>query len=182
MKALKQKLYQALPVFLGLAIVLAASTADAGKRAGDRGKRDVITEANSICGLGWWRAVAPTDETLIAACDLLFYTNGHQAIDISLGCDTDLDGIDNGVVTYSLRNCDKNENSLLRFAASAVMSIDDLVNRDKYSQAQTAANYLCGYADKFMALDGVGKLTSTMDLGADAYDIAESLVGPLPCE
>lgn len=60
-----------------------------------------------------------------------------------------------------------NRDSLMRYAASAVLSIDDWLTRGKESQAQSAASYLCGYSDKFLLLLGAGKVSGE-DLAADA--------------
>jgi hypothetical protein len=54
---------------------------------------------------------------------------------------------------------------------------DKLLAREKLQQAATAANYLCGYADKYALLVGAGKLEATEDLGEDAKDLANAITG-----
>ncbi len=163
MKASKHILQVALSVTFGLAIIFSATTANAGKRAGDPpfGQRDVIANAAPIC------ALATEPDALGLACDL--FDNSNGTLDItSKGCDGDASG--NALVEYSLRNCEKNRDSLMRYAASAVLSIDDWIARGKESQLQSAAGYLCGYVDKYMLLQGAGKLSGA-DLAADAETI-----------
>lgn len=177
MKTSKHFLQGALSFTLGLAIVFSATTADAGKRGGDppHKQRDVIVEANAIC-----LSAPPGNAALENACALLFNSDGWRS-GAARGCTEDFAGV--AVVTYSGRNCDSNERSLMRYAASAVLSLDDVAN-GKASQAQTAASYLCGHADKYESLLGADKLTPIfpdVDLGADARDIVTYDLG-LSCD
>ena len=143
---------------------LIAPAAHAGKRQGDPpfGQRDVIADAAPIC------ALATEPDALGLACALLADSDGPLVE--SKGCAGE-DPDPTALVTYSLRNCDKNRDSLMRYAASAVLSIDDWFARGQVSQMQSAASYLCGYADKFMTLEGAGKVA-----GADLAANAEAIV------
>jgi len=163
MKANRKIIQAALTALLGLVIGLGASTANAGKRAGDPpfGKRDVIADAAPIC------ALATEPDALGLACDLLADSDGPLVE--SKGCAGE-DPDPTAVVSYSLRNCDSNRSSLMRYAASAVLSIDDWFSRGQVSQMESAAGYLCGYSDKFMTLKGAGKVSGA-DLAADAEKI-----------
>jgi hypothetical protein len=152
-----------------LALLLLALSAGESSAA----MRDVIADAAAICP-------GSTDVNLVAACDLVDNTNGGQVIDVDAACVADLGNGDNGVVDYLLRNCDQNETALLRKASSAVLSLNDVVNKGKAAQAARAADYLCTYASSYMTLQGAGKLISTEDLAADAQDIAAALLLPCP--
>ena len=139
---------------VAVSIGLAAASAYAGPPR-DSG-RDVIGDANDICG----SLLAPTDadEQIRAdACDLLYKSDGD--LDTSTkGCSEDPDnpGITgNGFAFYSERNCAKNEAAQERKAASVVLSMDDVIERSKYSQSYTAAKYACEYAAKAEFLDDV---------------------------
>jgi hypothetical protein len=160
------------PIVLGLSFVLGAAAAQAAGPREDTGKRDVIADAAPICA-------ASGDANVQAACQLLDATNGAQDT-TTAGCTKSFDGTDNGIVDYLLRNCDKNEEALLRSAASAVLSLDDFAN-GKLQQDETAAGYLCRYADKFMLLQATGKLIATRNLADDALDIVIDDLG-LTCE
>jgi len=142
---------------------LVATMAHAGKRQGDPpfGQRDVIADAAPIC------ALAAEPDALGLACALLADSDGPLVE--SKGC-TGEDPDPTALVSYSLRNCDQNRDSLMRYAASAVLSIDDWFARGQVSQMQSAASYLCSYADKFMTLEGAGKVAGA-DLAADAEAI-----------
>lgn len=144
---------------LALALVLAAGSADALKR-------DVIADAAYICD------PTPSDPNLALACDLVWKTNGEQII--GNGCLASFDAVDNRVVDYLLRNCDQNEEALLRKASSAVLSLND-VAKGKIGQLATAVDYLCSYITSYELLVGAGKLASTEDLAADAQDIVTAL-------
>lgn len=159
------------PTVLGLSFVLGAAAAQAAGPRDDTGRRDVIADAVPICATS-------ADANVQAACGLLHDTNGAQDT-MTPGCMKSFDDIDHLIVDYALRNCDKNEEALLRNAASAVLSLDDFANGKPQSDA-TAAGYLCSYAEKFMLLQATGKLTSTQDLAADAEEIVNGL-GP-SCE
>jgi len=142
-------------------IVFSATTADAGKRDGVFGKRDVIADAAVIC-----KNYSEPD-ALGLACALRENSNG--TLDITTkGCTGNAEG--NALVEYSLRNCEKNRVSLMRYASSAVLSINDWLERGKESQLLSAASYLCGYSDKYMLLQGAGKVSGA-DLAADAETI-----------
>ena len=167
MKISKNILHGALSFALGLAIVFSATTADAGKRGGDNqfGKRDVIADAAPICDAA---AVDGIGDALDPACNLLANSNGPLME--SKGCAGEADDPD-AVVSYSLRNCSNNRDSLMRFAASAVLSLDDWLSpRSKESQMLSAAGYLCGYSDKYLLLEGADKVSGA-DLAADAETI-----------
>ena len=157
----------ALSITFGLAIVLGTTTANAGKRNGEPpfGQRDVIVDAAPICVL------ATEPDALGLACELLANSDGPLVK--SKGCTTTAGT--SAVVSYSLRNCEKNRESMRRYAASAVLSLDDWMARGKESQLQSAAGYLCGYADKYMLLKGAGKLS-----GADLASDAEIIVTDYP--
>ena len=177
MKVPKNILQVALSVTLGSAIVLATTTADARKRDGapPHEQRDVVVEATTIC-LGTPSGYAALDN----ACALLSNSDGFRS-GAARGCTEDFAGA--GVVAYSGRNCDSNEESLMRYAASAVLSLDDVVNGNA-SQSSTATGYLCGHADKYEALLGAGKVAPVfpdVDLGEDARDIVTIDLG-LSCD
>lgn len=175
---------------LGVMFALGAVPADAvPPRGGETGQRDVIVEAEGICGFPLYPPFAalplppvdPTSPQDIAdyqtavqayACTLLWYTDGDQ--DGSDGvCPAEYDG--NGILTYKLRNCDKNEDAQRRKAASAVLSLSDCIQKGKAKQVEATAGYLDEYSDKYMLLELAGKLTSTMDLGGDAQTLAADL-------
>lgn len=172
MKASMKILPVALSITLGLVVALSTTTADAGKRAGDppHKKRDVVTEADAIC-----LATTPGYAAMDNACALFSNSDGYRS-GAARGCTEDWVGA--GLVTYSGRNCDNNENSLRRYAASSVLSLDDVLN-GKAAQAETAASYLCAYADKYEALVGADKLTALadVDLDEDARDIVTNDLG-----
>ncbi|MDH3434827.1 MAG: hypothetical protein OEM60_13260, partial [Gammaproteobacteria bacterium] len=132
MKASKHIFQGALSIAFGLAIIFSTTTADAGKRAGDPpfGQRDVIADAAPVC------ALASEPDALGLACGLLANSDGPLAE--SKGCAGE-DPDPTALVSYSLRNCEKNRDSLMRYAASAVLSIDDWFARGNESQAQSAA-------------------------------------------
>ena len=103
-------------------------------------------------------------DVLVLACVLLANSDGPLVE--SKGCARE--GADpTALVSYSLRNCEINRDSLMRYAASAVLSIDDWLTRGKEAQAQSAAGYLCSYSDKCLLLLGAGKVNGE-DLAADA--------------
>jgi len=155
-------------------LALVAAVANARPRGGGAtGKRNVIAEAVPLCA-------SSTDADLDNICDLIADTNGEQ---ITSSVCADLANGDNGVVDYSGRNCDKNEEALLRRSSSAALALDDFLARTKGAQLATAADYLCKYAAKATALAGVGKFDDgSEDLAADATDIAESLAGSGTCD
>ena len=164
MKIITRILSVTLTAALVLTMSVVATTAHAGKRQGDPpfGQRDVIADAAPIC------ALATEPDALGLACKLLADSDGPLVE--SKGC-TGEDPDPTAIVSYSLRNCDNNRDSLMRYAASAVLSIDDWISPGgKVSQMESAASYLCGYADKFMTLEGAGKVAGA-DLAADAEAI-----------
>jgi len=59
------------------------------------------------------------------ACALFSNSDGWRN-GAARGCTEDFVG--DALVTYSGRNCDNNKNSLRRYGASTVLSLDDLVN------------------------------------------------------
>lgn len=155
-----------------IALSLSAVTAHAGKPSNppkDSG-RAVIGDAATIC-------LSATDADVIAACALAANSNG-KLIDDGV-CDFEsLGGIvgDSGIVEYQLRNCDKNEAAQVRAASSAVLSLDDVYTRGKEAQRESAAGYLCAYADKYDQLGAAMKLFAvdvSIDLGEDARDLAD---------
>ena len=176
-----------------LSILLGAGAASAGKPVkpvkppADSG-RDVIFDAGVICDAHALTA----DADMAEACALWEKTNGGLVEGRSCEPIDPVDGTLNGIagdaeyIDYRLRNCEKNEAALLRQVSSAVLSIDDLIARDKIQQAMSAADYLCAYADKYALLVGAGKLTvdashstddPAVDLGADAKDLAGFIIG-----
>ena len=169
---------------VAVSIGLAAVSAHAGppRESG----RDVIGEAGVICGFGstyaesWGLGSKTPEEIRAFACDLLFKTDGELDT-TTRGCkaDGDFPTDGNGYVTYSLRNCAKNEAGLERKAASVVLSMDDVVEKGK-DQEETAAYYACVYASNADSLELAGKLEFTetdpvTDLIADAESIVEAL-------
>jgi len=158
-------------LIIGSAGILTLSFA-LGTAPANAAQRDVIENAEAICLKG------SMDEDMQAACKLQFDTNGEQIP--GEVCTLTFDGDDNGVADYLLRNCHKNEEALLRQASSAVLSLDDYLVRGKEKQKETAAGYLCSYADKADLLVGADKLVLTIDLAEDARDIAEALL--FPCD
>ncbi|MDH5698673.1 MAG: hypothetical protein OEZ41_01775 [Nitrospirota bacterium] len=166
-------------LIIGSAGILALSYA-LGTAPANAAQRDVIADAGVICG-----AVITEDPAspIQNACDLRDNTNGLQILEGV--CTDSFDGIDNEVADYLLRNCDRNEEALLRQASSAVLSLDDALARGKEKQKETAAGYLCSYAVKADLLVGTGKLVFTVkeppvDLAEDARDIASAL--GFPCD
>ena len=183
-------------VVLAVSIGLGAVPAHATPRDGEKGKRDVIVDAKQICELPppdlfLSRPVFSNNtndaDVQAFACLVLWKTDGMLEVDRmpcadKLGRGTS----DNGVVIYSRRNCDKNEEALLRKMSSVVLSLNDVM-RGKDHQRETAANYACSYATKVSALIavGVGKLRYAVpevgeDLVADAEAIASALGFPCP--
>jgi len=159
------------------AIGLVAVSAHAGPPK-DSG-RDVIGEAQSLCEFPDVFVPASdlgggSDQEIFAfACGLLWKTNGAQVE--GKACAGDASDT-HGYVTYTGRNCVKNEAAQERKAASVVLSMDDVIERNKAQQVLTAADYACSYASKAIALVAVGKLDQQdNDLIADAEDIAEAL-------
>lgn len=134
--------------------------------------RNVIADAAAICG-------GAADDWLVRACDIVSDSNGglidDGACDISGGAQ--IDG-DNGQVDYQGRNCDKNEAALVRKASSAVLSLSDLIYKNKQQQAASAAGYLCTFEDGYNSLIGLWKLVpeAGVDLGADASDLADDVM------
>ena len=159
-------------LIIGSAGILALSFA-LGTAPTNAAQRDIIEDAGVICG-----AANSAGFSLQHACDLRDHTNGEQILEGV--CTNSFDGIDNEVADYLLRNCDKNEEALLRQASSAVLSLDDYLVRGKEKQKETAAGYLCSYAVKADLLVGTGKLVLTIDLAEDARDIALAL--EFPCD
>jgi hypothetical protein len=107
------------------------------------------------------------------ACGLLWKTNG--TLIESRGCTADAVNSKN-YVTYTGRNCDKNEAAQERKAASVVLSMADVIDRNKAQQVLTAADYACTYASKAFELVAVGKLDQQdEDLIDDAEAIADAL-------
>lgn len=150
--------------FRGVALA-AALVSVAGPAAA--AQRNVIAEAAGICGAG--------SSWSTAACDLVSRTNGGQDL-ASTGCVAVYDLIDNGVLDYRLKNCDQNEESLLRSSSSAVLSLRDVFVRKKTGEKKTAAAYFCYYASTYNTLKGVGKLADGgADLAADAQSMARDL-------
>ena len=142
----------------------------------DQDKRHPVVRVNKkiVAGI---KIVGP-QTSMRLSCDLRDDTNGEQIP--GEVCTLTFDGVDNEVADYLLRNCVKNEEALLRQASSAVLSLDDYLARGKEKQKETAAGYLCSYADKADLLVGAGKLVLTVDLAEDARDIAEELL--FPCD
>ncbi len=181
-------------IVLAVSICLGAVSAHAAKPINspkDSG-RDVIGDAQTLCGLSWVE--------LEAVCTLRSESNGKLNDDSVCAFEPYSDGsktseflnLDNGVVDYYLRNCDKNEASLVRSASSAVLSLYDYVAKGKDTQMLSAANYLCGYATKYDQLVGTSKLfvdvpadptVDPRDLGEDARDLADAISGgPSYCD
>ena len=147
--------------------------------------RNVIGEAQNLCKFSDDAFVpAPDlgkvkDEDIFAfACGLLWKTDGAQVE--GKNCAKDASD-SNGYVTYTDRNCIKNEAAQERKASSVVLSMDDVIERNKAQQVLTAADYACMYASKAIALVAVGKLDMQ---DADLIDDAESIADALgyPCE
>lgn len=162
------------PVILFLALLTAGGV-------GAATQRDVVTEAEAICGFpldGQNLATLPADasdqQIQDFACVVLFKTNGAQ--EVGRGCPADDDG-DNGFALYRLRNCDRNEEGLRRKMSSVVLSLEDVLARGKSAKRETAAGYACVYADSALSLQGVDKLVLAdgEDLVADAQDIVSAL-------
>lgn len=156
---------------VAVSIGLAAVSAHAGPPR-DSGK-DVISIAQGICASPL--SVSTSDEQIRAdACELLFKSDGF--LELGNKCTTDRDNTTNGFVTYSGRNCEKNESAQERKAASVVISMHDLIEKGKVAQSLTAATAACEYADKAEYLEAVGKLDlGGFDLIGDADSIAAAL-------
>ena len=138
--------------------------------------RDVIGEAQTLCG-AYVPGSGSDSEIFGLACAVLWKTNGAQ-VD---GNKCDAGGDTNYFVTYTDRNCVKNEAALERQASSVILSMDDVIARDKSQQVLSAANSACSYASKATDLEAVGKLDLMgHDLIADAESIADAL--GYPCE
>lgn len=164
---------------VAVSIGLAAVSAHAGPPR-DSGT-DVIGEAQASCGFASGYALSAglgsgSDEEIRAAgCDLLWKTDG--ALDTTTrGCTSDRGITGNGFVTYSERNCEKNESAQERQASSIVTSMDDVINKGKAAQTLAAAKAACEYAAKADYLESVGKLDlGGNDLISDADAIAAAL-------
>jgi hypothetical protein len=150
-----------------LALALSAVPANAGPRGGAMGKRDIITDTYDICN-------SPFEQLLIDACDILDDTAGTQDTINSYGvnCFEEFDAFDDimedtGTLIYVGRNCDKNEEALLRKISSAILSIEDFL-ASKSQQAQTAVDYLCVYVSKIRELAGVSKVIEDVPDGYDS--------------
>ena len=164
-------------VTIALGLTAATAFADPPKNPPKDSGRPVIRDAARICS-------ALPGGNLGAACALASNSNG-KLIDDGVCDSASVGGIfgDSKFVEYQLRNCDKNEAAQVKAASSAVLSIDDVVTRGKDTQRETAAGYLCGYADKYDQLGAAGKLFAidySVDLGEDARDLAEAL--GYPCD
>jgi len=120
--------------------------------------RNVIADAEGICGAD----PAPTDFLLAEACSIFAAT-------------------DNLVITGP--KADRNKAALQRNAASAVLSLDDVVTREKVEQKATAASYLCSYADKIGQLIAAGNIVDpsegNLELATDLAARATTLAGNL---
>ena len=174
-----KKLMSKATIFVA-SIGLVAVSAHAGPPR-DSG-RDVITEAGDLCAAppAFDSGSGSDEEIFSLACDLVFKTNGAQVE--GKACAEDYSDT-NGFVTYTGRNCVKNEDAQLRKASSVVLSMDSVIERDKTQQVYTAAKYACEYASKAAALaaPGVDKLDlQGTTLIGDARDIADAL--GYPCE
>jgi hypothetical protein len=184
-------------VVTGLACALGSGAALAGKPdkptnpPADSG-RDVIGQADYLC-------TGDVTGVIETACEIQFRANGGLLE--GNGCDggdgliawTDSNGLpvyDTGDIDYTGRNCDTNEAAMVKLASSAILSLDDLITREKEQQRATAAGYLCSFQDKWMALDGADKLIPgkekdewnnptdiDVDLGADASELADAVMG-----
>jgi len=137
--------------------------------------RTVIKDAQALCAypVGYVPAdvleAEPSDQEIFDfACGLLWKTNG--ALIEGKGCAGDVSDTSNGFVTYTGRNCVKNEAGQERKAASVVLSMDGVIERNKAQQV------------KAIALVAVEKLDQgDNDLVSDAAeDIADAL--GYPCE
>jgi len=166
-------------IVLAVSICLGAVSAHAAKPINspkDSG-RNIIMDAQVLCdaGLGELKGV----------CDLRWESNGERFDDevCAFEAYTDLSELSTflngnaGVIEYYLRNCDKNEASLVKAASSAVLSLYDYVAKGKETQKFSAANYLCTYATKYDQLVGTSKLFATSDLGTEAWNLAELISG-----
>jgi len=175
------KKFMSKTAIVAVSVGLAAVSAHAAKPNNppkDSG-RPVIEEAQGKCGISPEYQVGPAlgdyptnPEIRAAACDLLFKTDGDRIE--GKGCSAD--STTNEYVTYSLRNCEKNEAALQRKAASVVLSMDDIIERGKLEQTLAAAIAACEYASKADFLSDVGKLTYLSDdLARDADSIVVAL-------
>jgi hypothetical protein len=63
-------------------------------------------------------------------------------------------------------------------ASSAVLSLDDVFSGEKVEQTETAAGYLCSYADKIAELQARNKLGDDRELATSASDLAGALGYP----
>ena len=166
---------------VAVSIGLAAVSAHAGPPR-DSG-RNVIGEAQILCAFPLVVPLASdvgegSDKEIFAlACAVLWKTNGEQIGDHK-ACEAG--GDTNDFVTYTGRNCVKNEAALERKAASVVLSMDDVIARNKSQKALTAADYACEYASKATFLDAVHKLVGGNELIGNAESIANAL--GYPCE
>jgi len=169
-------------IVLAVSICLGAVSAHAAKPGNppkDSG-RDVIGDAAAICGTS-------SAIVMLNICKLRNDSNGtlngDEVCDPLDPAGIGSEGTDVYVADYYLRNCGKNEASMVRTASSAVLSYDDVVTRGKDQQITSAANYLCAYATKHDQLVGMSKLFATRDLGADARDLADAISGvPSYCD
>jgi len=136
--------------------------------------RDVIGDASAICS-------ALPGGVLGTACAIAGNSNGGLIADGACAGGDGLISGDAGFVDYQGRNCDKNEAAVVRLASSAVLSLDDVITREKDQQRATAAGYLCSFEDKWNDLIGIWKLVpeAGVDLGADASDLADAVMGAI---
>ncbi len=151
-------------VGLVLALCLAlAAPAVAGPRDGERGQRDVIADAKPICD----NITDESDERLKAACTL-------RARTFSVPLEKNQYD-ETGVVDYSAnRKPAQQETAMARQASSAVLSIDDVVTRDKAEQNELAVFYLCTYDQKAREL-GNGFNDGGANLAQDAVALARQI-------
>jgi len=164
---------------VAVSISLAAVSAYAGPPR-DSG-RDVIGEAASIC-LSLTVDSTDHDQLILgAACQLFSDTDGFQEESSGKNaCKPGDESIDNKVVVYKLRNCEKNEGAQLKKAGSIVLSMSDVIYKNKFAETSTAAETACLYASKATDLFAVGKLAyqttaADADLVGDAEGIANEL-------
>ena len=171
------KKFMSKTAIVAVSIGLAAASAHAGPPR-DSG-RDVIGEAEAFCE-GFVADLTDADQAILAdACQLLSDTDGKQVASTGKNaCKPGDDLADNGVVNYQNRNCEKNEDAQLKKAGSIVLSMRDVVYKDKFAQRFTAAETACMYASKATDLLAVEKLAyrvNDADLVGDAEGIADDL-------
>ena len=145
---------------------------------GPKGKQDktdsLYTSAEYICVIG---------EKAYTACELWLATDGHRIDEPGNKCTADDSGDPD--LIYSGRNCNLNEETLLRDAASIVLQTDDAIvlsvdeGEDPQPKWCEVRASLGSYYDTFYELTTDGKLSNLDTEAADKIGELESLIAKI---